>query len=215
MIMATSSPGVFGGDRLQQIIRVGRGAGVRLTSQSALQVHASRDATIARIENTYHVEENGRLHCQWDPLIPFAGARLDQQIEIHVADSGSLLWSDALLAGRHARGERWMFAALGHELKVFVAGSLAYLERYRLGRDEPHATRTWAAGDAVYLGTAFASGLGIEPEAAERLHADLTAIAGVKAAVDWLDRRMLLVRLMGRSGPPFHSARTHVHRALA
>src|SRR3981081_3974478 len=43
MIVAASAPGVFGGDCLQQTIRVERGARVRLTSQSALQVHPTPD----------------------------------------------------------------------------------------------------------------------------------------------------------------------------
>ena len=39
MILAWSAPGVFGGDCLEQRVRVERGASVRLTSQSALQAH--------------------------------------------------------------------------------------------------------------------------------------------------------------------------------
>lgn len=38
MIMASSAPGIFGGDRFQQRIRLEPGARVRLTSQSALHV---------------------------------------------------------------------------------------------------------------------------------------------------------------------------------
>jgi len=36
MILASSAPGAFGHDRLQQIVRIGCGARVRLTSQSAM-----------------------------------------------------------------------------------------------------------------------------------------------------------------------------------
>ncbi len=213
MIMASSSPGVFGGDWLQQVIRVGPGAHVRLTSQSALQVHATPAAAVARITNTYHVEERARLHCHWDPLIPFADARLDQHFETHIAGTGSLYWSDALMTGRHACGERWRFAALAHELKVFRAGTLEYLERYRIEPHDARVTERWAASDTSYLGTAFASGIDVDEGAAERLHAELTAIEGVSAAVERLERRMLLVRLMGQSGPPFHAARARVERA--
>src|SRR5216684_1595331 len=39
MIMASSAPGVFGGDSLDQVVHVEEGATVRLTSQSAMQVH--------------------------------------------------------------------------------------------------------------------------------------------------------------------------------
>jgi urease accessory protein len=147
-------------------------------------------------------------------LIPFPDARLDQRLEVHVAGTGRLYWSEALMIGRHARGERWMFATLGHELKVFREGSLEYLERYRIEPRDARATRPWAAADAAYLGTTFASGVDVERDDAERLHADLTAIPGLRAAVDRLERHLLLVRMMGQSGPPFHDARVRVERAL-
>ena len=215
MILASSAPGVFGRDCLQQIIRVERGARVRLTSQSALQVHPAPDETSAQLLSAYQIDDEARLHCQWDPLIPFAGARIDQQIDIRIAGSGYLYWSDALMGGRQARNERWKFASLAHELAVSRGGSLEYLERYRIEPDERDVCRSWLAGDAAYLGTTLATGRELEPGAAERLHAELGAIAGVRAAADLIDRRLLLVRLMGMSGPRFHEARVLVMASLA
>src|SRR5262245_6100760 len=77
MIMASSAPGVFGHDRLQQIVRVGCGARVRLTSQSAMQVHPSPDGATAHLHSSYLVEDGGHLQCDWHPLIPFAEAQID------------------------------------------------------------------------------------------------------------------------------------------
>jgi len=215
MIMASTSPGVFGGDDLQQNVRIGRGARVRLTSQSALQVHAVSSGAVARSTTAYHVEDHAWLHCSWDPMIPFADARFDQRIEVHIAETSHLYWSDAQMAGRHARGERWRFAAFRHELRVLRAGSLDYLERYRIAPHDSDPTRLWSASDAVYLGTTFVSGDDIKQDAEERLHAQLTAIAGVRSGVSRIARRLLLVRLTGRSGPSFHDARACVNRALA
>jgi hypothetical protein len=48
----------------------------------------------------------------------------------------------------------------------------------------------------------------------ERLHGELGALGGVRAAVDGLGHRLLLVRLMALSGPRFHEARARVGRAL-
>ena len=214
LILASSAPGVFGGDCLQHVIRVGRGARVRLTSQSALQVHPSPDGTVARVLSAYHVDQDASLHCTWDPVIPFAAARFDQQIEIEIADSGDLYWSDALMGGRHARREHWMFSSLAHELKVSRGSALEYLDRYRIEPNQSDPCRPWVAGAAAYLGTTLVSGPEIVPDMAERLHAELGAVEGVRAAVDAIDRRLLLVRLMGMSGPPFHAARVQVMRAL-
>ena len=215
MILASSAPGTFGRDYLRQVIRIERGARVRLTSQSALQVHPTPDETVARLLTAYEIGDDARLHCQWDPLIPFAGARIDQQIDVRIAENGYLYWSDALMSGRQARGERWMFASLAHEFTVSRGDALEYLERYRIDASERDVSRSWIAGDASYLGTTLATGQEIEQGAAERLHAELGAIAGVRAAVDKLDVRVLLVRLMGMSGPPFHEARVRVGRALS
>jgi urease accessory protein len=214
MILASSAPGVFGGDGLQQIIRVERGARVRLTSQSALQVHPAPGGTLARLLMTCHIEDDAQLQCQWDPLIPFAGARVDQQIEVCIGGRGMLYWSDALMCGRQARGERWMFASLAHQITVSRGGALEYMERYRLEPNARDVSRLWVAAEASYLGTTLVTGPDIESDAAELLHAELAALTSVRAAVDRLDSRSLLVRLMGPSGPSFHQARLQVARAL-
>ena len=207
MILTSSAPGAFGHDRLRQIVRIGRGARVRLTSQSAMQVHPSPDGAIAYLESFYHVEHGAHLHCDWHPLIPFADARIDQRIDVNIGGGGSLYWSDALMSGRQARGERWKFTSLAHELSVSREGSLEYLERYRMQPSEVDLSRPWAAGEASYLGTTLMTGRPIEPGAAERLHIELGRLAGVRAATDRLDDRVLLVRLLSVSGPAFQEAR--------
>jgi urease accessory protein UreH len=140
VILVCSGPGVFAGDRLRQSIHVGRGARAVLTSQSALQIHPAPPATPAPpalVHHDYLVEDDGELHCHWDPVIPFAGARLDQQFDLQIADSSRLCWSDALMAGRVSRGETWQFISLAHELRLQIRSRLAYLERYALTPDRP------------------------------------------------------------------------------
>jgi len=234
MILAWTGPGIFGGDELEQTIRLEPGARVRLTSQSALQVHPSSRATLrtARLRCRYHVAEDARLHCHWDPLIPFAGASFEQQIELQLADSAELYWSDAFMAGRacagprpsglgcasefdgHANarddGERWKFASLQHELRVLRGATLEYLERYRIAPADRHVTHPWVAGDACYFGTVVASGKLLQAAEAETLHDELTQVNGVDAAADRMDAKLLIARLIGRSGVPFHEARRSV-----
>ena len=207
MILTSSAPGVFGHDRLQQSIRVESGAHVRLTSQSAMQVHPSPDGAPAHLDSSYRIEDGAHLHCDWHPLIPFADARIEQRIDVNIAGDGCLYWSDALMSGRQARGERWRFASLAHEIAVSRDGSLEYLERYRIHPSDVAASRTWAADDASYLGTALMTGPSIEPGVVERLHTELGRLGGVRAAVDMLDDRMMIVRLLSAFGPAFHAAR--------
>jgi urease accessory protein UreH len=98
---------------------------------------------------------------------------------------------------------------------VSRAGSLEYLERYQVEPNAEDVSRPWVAGDASYLGTTLMTGRQIDTDAVERLHQALEALGGVRAAVDGLDRRLLLVRLMAVSGPGFHEARARVGRALS
>jgi urease accessory protein len=207
MILTSSAPGAFGHDCLQQTIRVGCRARVRLTSQSAMQAHPSPDGATAHLQSSYFVDDGAHLHCHWHPLIPFAEARIDQRIDVNIAGAGYLYWSDALMSGRQARGERWQFASLAHEIAVSRDGSLEYLERYRIQPNVMAVSRPWAAGDASYLGTILMTGRAMEADVAERLHVELGRLAGVRAAADQLDDRVLLVRLLGAFGPAFHEAR--------
>ena len=114
------------------------------------------------------------------------------------------------MSGRQARGERWKFASLAHEIVVSRDGSLEYLERYRIQPNEMDVLRPWVAGDASYLGTILMTGRPIESGVAERLHIELGRLVGVRAATDRLDDRLLLVRLLSVSGPAFHEARRSI-----
>ena len=215
VVLASSAPGAFGHDCLQQNVRIGRGARVRLTSQSAIQVHPSPDGAAAHLQSSYHVEDGAHLHCEWHPLIPFAGARIEQLIDVKIDGGGYLYWSDALMSGRQARGERWRFVSLAHEFAVSREGSLEYLERYRIQPHEVDAARPWTAGDASYLGTILMTGRAVEPGVGERLHIELERFTGVRAAADRLDDRLLVVRLLSVSGPPFHAARRWIGTSAA
>jgi len=210
MILTSSAPGAFGQDRWHQTVRVGCGARVRLTSQSALQAHPSPDDATAHLHSSYYIEDGAHLHCHWHPLIPLAAARVDQRINVNIGGGGHLYWSDALMSGRHARGERWKFASLAHELAVSRGGSLEYLERYRIQPNELAVSQSWAAGDASYLGTTLMSGRLIEPGVAEHLHVELGRLTGIRAAVDQLGDRLVIVRVLGESGTEFHDARRRI-----
>jgi urease accessory protein len=207
LILASSAPGIFGGDDLRQTIVVEPGARVRLTSQSAVQVHADRTGALAMLRSTYRVEGGARLACEWDPTIPFPGAALEQRIAIEVASDATLLWSDALMAGREARGERWQFSRLFHELRLTRDCRLAYLERYDLTRNRHQASRRWIAGNSCYFGTLLGVGPAMTRDLAARIHGELNAAAG-RWSADLIEHELLLCRLAADEGTTFHHART-------
>lgn len=210
LILVCSGPGIFAGDALHQSIHVQRGARVVLTSQAALQVHPSSAESPARIDHTYRVDADAELHCLWDPLIPFAGARVEQRYAIDVAEGGRLFWGDALTSGRASRGETWVFERLAHELRLRVGGQLTYLERYTL---EPrHGTPHIALRTPHYFSTVLLHHPDVTADRAEVLHHALDGEAGV----DLIANRVLLARLTSTDGVSFAAARRDVRRfALA
>jgi urease accessory protein len=215
MILASSSPGMFGGDVLDQSIVVEAGARVRLTSQSAPQLHASADGAAAVVRSSYRVAGGAHLSCHWDPLIPFPGSSLDQRVEVALDQGASLYWSDALMNGRQARGEGWRFASIAHELRICRGGELAYLERCCLAPSGRPASHRWVAADAAFFGTTIAAGgAGTGSIEAQRLHATLAATEGVTASADALGESLLVVRVMSALGVPFHEARALTREAL-
>jgi urease accessory protein len=207
LILAFSAPGIFGGDRLTQTVVVESGARVRITSQSAMQVHPNETGASATLESTYRVEDDGHLGCEWDPLIPFADARLEQCIAIEMTTGASLFWSDALMAGREARGERWRFSQLSHELWLMRNGVLAYLERYNIIPRVCAPEQRWTVDDACYFGTVLVVGAMATREAAERTHREVAAIGYVRASADLLQEQCVLARLVASSGTSFREAR--------
>ena len=207
LMLVWCGPGIFAGDRLTQRIRVERGAHVLLVSQAALQVHPSDAADPAFLDSSFDVDEEASLDCFWDPLIPFAGARVRQRTEIRIGAGGQLFWSDALMSGRASRGEAWRFETLDHELRVSVGGSLTYLERYVLEPGARGLQHPWRAGAADYIGTTIVCGESASVARAEEAQQRLASIESVRAGVDSPSPNLIVGRVLGERGPQFAAAR--------
>jgi urease accessory protein len=207
LILVSTGPGVFGGDWLDYRISLAPGSRAMIVSQSALQVHPSRAPSPAVVHHEYRVAVDAELHCHWDPVVPFAGARLVQRFDVQVEPGGRLYWSDALMSGRVGRGETWQFASVDHELRLVAAGALKYLERSRLAPVEGRLPGSWVADDAHYLGTSLVYHDSASSAAAERLHRELTELEGLTAAVDLADSSLLVGRFLSGGGVPFLKGR--------
>ena len=207
VIVASSAPGIFGGDSVEQSIRVRPGARVRLTSQSAVQLHPSPSGVPASLVSQYDVSAGGELCCTWDPVIPFAGSSIVQRVEVAVEPGARLWWSDAMMCGREGSGERWLFERFEHQLSVRRGDTLSFLERYAIEPARRQVSAPWVAGDAAYVGTVIRAGYGDTPADAEAVHRALAGIPDVQGSADVLDDDLLLVRIVAPTGVPFHRAR--------
>jgi len=222
VIIVCTGAGIFAGDTLRQSIRVASGARVVLASQSALQAHPTAAASAATIHHEYTVDDDAELQCQWDPLIPFAGARIDQRFDLQIAESSRLYWSDALMAGRVSRGEAWRFQSVAHELRVRIGASLSYLERYTLAPGSRVIERPWMAGHGRYLATAIVHHHAATSAAAEALQRlaprercppywqepDAPGWRAIDLGVDLIRPKTIVARILAADGAPFAAVRT-------
>lgn len=212
VIIVCSGPGVFAGDRLQQSVRVAAGARAVLTSQTALQVHPG-NGEAAEICHEYRVDCDAELHCHWDPVIPFAAASLSQRFVIDADASSRLYWSDAMMAGRLARGEAWQFTEVAHELRLLCGGALTYLERFRLAPRDRALTLPWVAGDAGYFATTIVRDPEVGADAAAELHQTLSP-SSAHLAVDSPGEGVIVARLVATNGAKFASMRRAIRHTV-
>jgi len=171
----------------------------------------------ALCRHTYVVEDEAELHCDWDPLIPFAGARLDERFSLDVARGGRLFWGDALMAGRVCRGEAWRFESLSHELALRTDRRLSYLERYTIVPVERRVERPWIAGGARYIATSLVHHPDACGEVAEAWQHESAAAADhntVQVAVDAVAPGLIVARFLSPDGAPFARARASYRAAV-
>lgn len=169
MNIVNPTAGIFDGDSIDIAVEAETGAQVVLTTPSASRVYRSRSGGPAKVCQKFTAQSGALLEFFPEPFIPQAGARYQQQTELHVEEGGSLLYFDWLSPGRVASGEVFQYAELLWDMDVWCAGRLAARERYRLSPDDASLDSMLKLGPQThYLGCFF---LGAGPVLAEKLEA--------------------------------------------
>ncbi len=113
------SGGVLAGDRLALDVTVEAGAAAQITTTGATRLYRHRAGAFdSEQSTTLLVGENARLEYLPDPLIPYAGSRHTQRIDIRLAAGAVLFWWETLAPGRQAAGESFAFERLRIESEV-------------------------------------------------------------------------------------------------
>jgi urease accessory protein len=225
LILVQTTAGLFGGDALDVDIHVRTGARAIITSQAAQQLHPSVDpAATATQRIRVTVDDGGELHGCFDPIIPFARARLAQTIRLDVHEGGRLFWCEGLMAGRVRRGEHWAFARLDMETSLRRRGELVHLERFSLGAGHPDPGGPWAMGCHRYLGSLLACDARLDEPRLDALHRALAGAGDdpgngdVRVGADLPVPGVLTGRITTRDGASFRRLqrawRTAVFEAL-
>lgn len=164
IVSASHGGGLVAGDDVSLELEIGPGSAALLTTQAGTKVYRSRGAVAAQRVHG-RIGAGAVLAVLPHPVSCFAGARYLQEQRLDLAQGASLLWLDALTAGRVARGERWAADELRSRIEISVAGRPLLADAIRLvpGEGRPVGERL----DGVeILATAVALGPALAPHAA-------------------------------------------------
>jgi urease accessory protein len=146
MLMLNISGGMVGGDRLGTTVEVGDHAHAVLSTASAGKAYRTLGA--AAIQRTrISLGANAMLEYLPDHLIPYAGAAVDQKIEVEMSRGSGAIIYDAFAAGRIGRAERWRFHSLRSDIAITTHGVPIYLSRSIITPDtQPLDAAGWMEG---------------------------------------------------------------------
>jgi urease accessory protein len=137
--IVSPSGGVLQGDVLETTIHVGTGARLHVGTQSSTRIYRAPDLP-ARMVTTLDIGPSAYLECLPDPAIPYAGSRFEARTTCHVARDATMILSDAMTAGRIARGEVFGMERFESRVEIrWTGGDLIASDAIVLGNDEPIA----------------------------------------------------------------------------
>jgi urease accessory protein len=162
-LLLNNAGGLAGGDRIEQVVRVGEGAAATVATASAEKVYRARDDEPARVTTRLEVAAGARLAWLPQEAILFDRARLVRTLDVELAADARLLLLEAVVLGRTAMGETVEDGLLEDRLVLRVDGRLVRLDALRLdGPIEMLRRRPALLGGALALATILR--IGPEPE---------------------------------------------------
>jgi len=106
--LMSSSGGILHGDRFEIDIIAGSGTSSRITTQAATKVYKMDKGYAAQ---TVSISAKDDSYLEFIPyqIIPFKSSRFFQQVDLEIAQSSTVVYSETLSAGRTASGESFDF----------------------------------------------------------------------------------------------------------
>jgi urease accessory protein len=118
---STFGGGLVDGDDVRLRIEVGAGARALVATQASTKAYPCTRGASQAVEAW--VGEDALLVVLSDPLVPFAGARVDASLAVELQHGATLAAVEGITAGRVARGERWAAARCQTRLRVRREGA--------------------------------------------------------------------------------------------
>ena len=212
--LASPTPGLLAGDRVDVRVAVETGAHLLLTAPSASRIHAMAEG-YAELTQYYHIAAGGVLDIWPEYLIPQKDARYQQRTRIEVEPGGTLLWTETVAPGRTARGEVFEFTELQLVSDILHGTRPLVRERYVLTRDGAAVASLRRKFSQAY----YASVVAVAPEPAvdvaelKLLHA-LHAPESLWLGATRLSASAVAVKILAADSPSLRAAVASVRAIL-
>ncbi len=136
VFLQSASPGILEGDTQLHKIKVNKGAGLEIRSQSFEKIFKMDAGKSAERKITAEVEENASLIYRPLPCIPFSQSSFSSSTEIKLAENSRLIYEDCICAGRCAHGELFDFTRYKNLIKIYRGEKLIFRDNlFLVGSD--------------------------------------------------------------------------------
>lgn len=183
--LKTPSAGLLDGDEHRLEVAVGEGCFLELRTQAATLVYPGS----SKQEFDIDVASGATLVFLPHQLIMAKGARLSQNVSIHLRSTSRLLYSEGWSAGRLAMGECWQFESLANKLQIFVDDKITFRENWNLIPQTMAPGHPLLCGEYVRFSNYYEFGLDSRPSASAIDNVDSTTNAACGkddgASVEW------------------------------
>ncbi|KYH23926.1 urease accessory protein UreD [Halalkalicoccus paucihalophilus] len=204
----TPTGGVAQGDRHRTRVEAKPDAKARITAQSATKVQ-SMERNYAQLGVELDIGEGAYLEYLPEPVILHEGTRCLQTADVTLHEGGTVLFSDVVVSGRLARGERFAYDRYRSQLRVDASNGTPLLQdSLDLAPDERSPQSPGVLGEFAVIGSLYALGIENTEVITDRIHDriddDQSAVhAGVTRSPD---DRGVIVRALGDQRAPVTDA---------
>jgi urease accessory protein len=177
------SGGILAGDSLYLSIAAGANTRVQVTSVGGTRIYRQRPGRApACLSTSIRVDDGAILEYLPDVIIPFAGSRFSQSMDVSLGQNAGFIGWETLAAGRIASGEEFEFDLFHSESSVRSDTRPLALERYSLtpSARDPRFVARW--GRFRYTATMYVCHTGVAQSRWHDLESSLNELAFLRTS---------------------------------
>ncbi|WP_195263152.1 urease accessory protein UreD [Clostridium sp. 1001275B_160808_H3] len=120
--------GYIEGESCSNYIELKKGSRCVITTQAPTIIYQSRNEKICKQYSMINLEEDSVLEYILDNTILFKDARYEQNTEIHLHKSSSLIYADGITAGWSPDNKKFQYYIAHMKSKIYMDGNLIFLD---------------------------------------------------------------------------------------